>query len=205
MLSFITIDFDNKNHEKKILTLSKRNKFYLPELTLKFNKNLPISFVQERLRNLEKIEENKNNPKYVGLVWCGELIILDNKVIGFCIQQESIKELSIAFLLIDKKYQNQNYGSTYIERLKSEIGDKYLTVVCEDEEKHKNFYKKLGFKSTYEWWMTLSDDISSDSLDNDTEKQAIKNEKIIYLVPLQRNFDQTADSITNTLLSYFKF
>jgi len=196
MLSYVNIDYDNKNHEKIILTLSKRNKYYIPVLTLKFNKNLECSFVQEKLKALNFL---KNNPESPSLVWCGELIVLDNKVIGFCIQQESSKELGIAFILIDKKYQNQTYGSTYIEKLKkkSEINDKYLTVCSVDDERHINFYKKLGFKSTYEWLMTLSDE--------DTEKQVIKNEKIINLLSIQDYFDHSRDSIAHTMLSYFKF
>ena len=190
MLSYVNIDYDNKNHEKIILTLSKRNKFYIPELTLKFNKNLPISFVQERLRSSNFL---KNNPESImGMVWCGKLIILDNKVIGFCIQKENSKELCIVYLLIDKKYQNQTYGTTYVERLKSEINDKYLTVSRREDKRLINFYKKLGFKSTNEWFLTL---------DKGTEKQVIKNEKIINLLPLQFLFDDSS----NTMLSYFKF
>jgi len=194
MLSYVDIDYDNKNHEKIILTLSKRNKFYIPELTLKFNKNLPISFVQERLKSSNFL---KNYPESImSLVWCGKLIVLDNKVIGFSIQKENSKELCIVYLLIDKKYQNQTYGTTYVERLKSEINDKYLTVSRREDKRLINFYKKLGFKSTNEWEMTLY---------KDTEKEAIEIEKIINLLPLQFLYDHTRESIAHTMLSYFKF
>jgi ribosomal protein S18 acetylase RimI-like enzyme len=135
MIQIQEIDFDKEIHKSYVLKLCKRNNYYIEDCCLQFNK---------LLLNMVRNEIQKNN------ILKGYFAILNNKVIGFSICDCNSRKTfwDLMFLLIDKKYQGQKYGTTLINHIINDFekhnGD-MIKLKCYDNE--NKWYKTFGFQN----------------------------------------------------------
>ena len=146
---FLNIDFQNKKHLEYISILSKKNNFYQNDLnSWLYSTDIKSSFI-----NWNNYYINNNNKNiFIIPLWQGLFLSLNNKIIGFIIfyqrhYNDNIGNfLSIEFMLIDKKFQNNEYGKMLFSYIYNKYNDKDFIVVCiENKNKFINFYIKNGF------------------------------------------------------------
>jgi len=114
------IDFNNINHINYIMKLAKRNNYYQLELLCS-------------IKGYYKTKDKFKDTDFKGLFY------IDNKkVVGFIIYQFISKVyIKVDFMLIDKDFQNKNYGKQLINKI-IDIKPSFIVVEC--EENTKNYY-----------------------------------------------------------------
>ena len=141
MATTMKIDFINSNHLKYISKLSKRNDFYQKQLNTKMYGIYETDHGYAVIKNEMDLFINEEYRK-------GYFLVKNNKVIGFIIYQNPHNVYAkLDFLLIDKEYQKQGFGTILYQILKNEcILDKLQFLVVECDEKSKEYYQnKLNF------------------------------------------------------------
>lgn len=157
-MSLISIDFDFSPHKDIIMKLCSRNDFYENDVYSVINRDIPINLKNnlKKIVGVEKIEKSINELKkrFIGLNHFGYFIIVEEnlkkKVIGFIIYhiKEKFRGSELLFILIDKKYQNNGYGTMLLNKYIQDLNEKQLIMSIVKIEKNEtgNFYKKTGFK-----------------------------------------------------------
>jgi RimJ/RimL family protein N-acetyltransferase len=154
-MSLIQIDFDFSPHKEIIMKLCNRNKFYEDDISVIVNRDLPTNYKNYLIKivGVEKYE-NHNKNLFTGLKHFGYFIIVEEnlkkKVIGFIIYhiKEKFRGSELLFILIDKKYQNNGYGTMLLNKYIQDINEKkiMISIVKIENKEMCNFYKKTGFK-----------------------------------------------------------
>ena len=156
------VNFNSVAHKDVIIKLCKRNNFYENEVATyiyidDFNKmksyiiKIHGNQSDEVCCNVFAAMQKRHTFTLNGLFMT---IKVDEKtrVIGFVIyrmHEDGVYEL--IFILIDKKYQSQKYGSFLLNAYHSIIGHKTSIVSLELENiKRFDFYKKFGYLLTGE-------------------------------------------------------
>jgi GNAT superfamily N-acetyltransferase len=133
------IDFENDEHIDCIRKLCERNKFYANDIYWFMHQSRPLDIVLDMKgmpkfsqTTLRYIERNKQAIEH----WIprGLFAMKGNNVIGFLlysIHRETKQELELNFLLVDKDYRKQQYGSN-------------LLRVCEQRHCFKIKYEEIG-------------------------------------------------------------
>lgn len=133
--------FGDVKMNKRILSLARRNKFYLPQI-----------------QSVIKGGGWSMRPKpYV--IWVAKKQVRkDYKIVGFVIcswgdmwsKHDERFHTSLEYWLVDEKFQNQGIGKQLYEKVvdfSNELENKNLKVMWKtDNEKLRNLYTKLGFK-----------------------------------------------------------
>ena len=163
MNNIIRIDYSNDLHLKCIWKLSKNNNFYKedmrgilygdPSLEIeKFEKNNNIKLTDDKkiiLYNATQQKMNDNLKEYNGRKEYYGLFICNNKKpIGYILYylRKNNIEVDITFILIDKKYQNQGYGTILINKVKEILSDiKPIIYLKIDDNNLEKYYNKLKF------------------------------------------------------------
>ena len=136
------IDFLNAFHCNNIFKLAKNNNFYVKDLEIlilkKWN-SIPLSSEFLKKTNTICYADNKN--------YKGFLISKNNIIIGFIIYftVSNIYD-NIHFLLIDKEYQKQGYGSLLLKKVIDNSKCQFIKV-NKPELSILDFYKKHGFSN----------------------------------------------------------
>ena len=201
----VDVNFHNSNHNEIIKKLSKRNKFHKADIhaccddyeyalnkfmSLCNKNNIKINHQkqQEYIDCLQK-EAYKNNPNYKGYLVC-----LENKPIGFILyylRSNNCNHLNIHFLLIDKNYQRNGYGTILINHLKQAYED-FVIVVRSDNDYSNDWYIQKHFLT--------SEQFLSKIMKYNPNPFAESQERVVILANLMND---SLNSINQTRL-YFK-
>ena len=192
MNNIIRIDYTNDLHLKCIWKLSKNNNFYKedmrgilygdPSLEIeKFEKNNNIKLTDDKkiiLYNATQQKMNDNLKEYNGRKEYYGLFICNNKKpIGYILYylRKNNIEVDITFILIDKKYQNQGYGTILINKVKEILSDiKPIIYLKIDDNNLEKYYNKLKFY-TLDKVFSLIPNIKSNTLHE-------KHNKMLYIM-----------------------
>ena len=141
MATTIKIDFINSNHLKYISKLSKRNNFYLEQLHVKMYGSYETEHGYAVIKNVMDLFINEKYRK-------GHFLIQNKKIIGFILYQNLDNVYAkLDFILIDKEYQKQGFGTILYQILENEcITNKLQFLVVECDENTKKYYEnKFNF------------------------------------------------------------
>ena len=126
---------------KRILSLAKRNKFYLPQI-----------------QSVIKGGGWSMRPKPYAIWVAKKQVRKDYKIVGFAIcswgnlwsNDDERFQTSLEYWLVDEMFQNQGIGKQLYEKVvdfSKEIASENLKVMWKtDNENLRNLYTKLGFK-----------------------------------------------------------
>lgn len=141
MATTMKIDFINSNHLKYISKLSKRNNFYPEQLHVKMYGSYETEHGYAVIKHEMDLFINEKYRK-------GHFLIQNKKIIGFILYQNLENVYAkLDFLLIDKEYQKQGFGTILYQILENECITnklKYLVVEC-DENTKKYYENKFNF------------------------------------------------------------
>lgn len=149
-MNCININFADKVHKAIIYKLSKRNNFYVNDISAwLYSDSEKGSF-----NNWNKYYENNMCSNIIIFpYWKGIFVCLDKKVIGYIIYYERHYNddnvgnfLSIEFMLIDHRYERKGFGKLGLHYLLNIYNDKdYFAVCIERKNGNVEFYKKMKF------------------------------------------------------------
>jgi ribosomal protein S18 acetylase RimI-like enzyme len=153
-MSIVPVDFGDSQHNAIIMKLCERNKFYEGDVYAEIYRDAPPAM--KNALNPEQIERLK---KWLldarGTAVSHGYFIVDkekgkNSVVGFIIYniEEQLRGSSLLFLLIDKKYQNQSFGTKLMHKYMEDIRklDIFMAVVKSESAALNKWYKKFGFE-----------------------------------------------------------
>jgi len=153
-MSITNINLSSNAHKEIIMKLCNGNKFHEGDVYLEINKDFPPDYKDKVIKLIGISEYNKKiEGIFKGLEHFGYFITVEEnsrkKVVGFIIYNiEKIQNKSyLLFILIDKKYQKNSFGTKLVNKFIEEVEEKklfYATVKVENELV-TNFYKKFGF------------------------------------------------------------
>jgi len=133
--------FGDEKMNKRIISLARRNKFYL-----------------KQIQTIIKGGGWSINPKPYLIFVAKKQVRKDYKIVGFAIvswglifsNYDERFQTSLEFWLVDEKFQNQGIGKQLYDKvvdLSVEFSSQNLKVMFKtDNEKLRNLYTKLGFK-----------------------------------------------------------
>jgi ribosomal protein S18 acetylase RimI-like enzyme len=152
-MSIVPVNFSDSQHKAIIMKLCGRNKFYEGDVYFEIYRDVP-----ENLKNMLSVEEYDRVKKNL-LEGCNKAIsrgyfIIDkekgkNSVVGFLIYniEKQISVSSLLFILVDKKYQNQSFGTTLMNKYMEDIRDLNILMARVKSENGLNeWYNKFHFK-----------------------------------------------------------
>jgi len=154
----IEIDFNNEKHIEYILKLARRNNFYVPDLNYLVGGILfpemeklfdESTFFKSKMDvynacPIYQLEEDRK----------GFLVCIDKKVVGFIIYylEHKLNITRVNFLLIDKKYTSNGYGSYLLSLI--EKTNKFI-VIDKVEPDFVGYYKKKGYSEMTKMMMKM--------------------------------------------------
>ena len=121
-MSIIPVNFSDSQHKAIIMKLCERNKFYEADVYAEIYRDVPPT-----MKNTLNPEQYDRLKKWVleahdTTVSHGYFIIDKekgkNSVVGFIIYdiEEQTRISSLLFILVDKKYRNQSFGTTLMHK-----------------------------------------------------------------------------------------
>jgi ribosomal protein S18 acetylase RimI-like enzyme len=163
-MSIVDINYNDDNHNKIIMKLCKRNKFYEFEVYANIYKDVPIMMKEKLIlfdRDYYNIFMKKLKIKVEGINLYGFFVIdrqesRKNAVVGFIIYSlkysETFETLTsgLEFILIDKKYQNKGFGNILLKKYLNEIDNLEITAKVQVKKNNilaKKWYEKNNFIS----------------------------------------------------------
>jgi ribosomal protein S18 acetylase RimI-like enzyme len=153
-MSITNINLSSNAHKEIIMKLCDRNKFYKEDVYIEINRDFPPAFKEIQIKLFGISEYNKKiDGIFKGLEHFGYFITVEEnsrkKVVGFIIYNiEKIQNKSyLSFILIDKKYQKNSFGTKLVNKYIKEVEEKKLfcATVKVENELVANFYHKFGF------------------------------------------------------------
>ena len=152
------IEYDKTLHYDMVYNLAVKNNFHIDDIYANLNDfKCPPSFYKkfntiyknknernEMMRRLNAITQEKQDEWEVN----GFLLMNDMKIIGFLfynICKNNPVECELTFLLIDKDYKKNGYGSLAINYFFEKIKEFELIVRVKTEINEITWYKKFGF------------------------------------------------------------
>ena len=153
-MSISPINFNFEPHREIIMKLCDRNNFHKEDVYIQIYRDMSPVFkkIVIDLRGINEYNTNIEN-MFLGLESSGYFITIEEdckkKVVGFVIYniEQATQKSYLLFILIDKKYQNNGFGTKLLDKYIQDIEEKkilYATVKIENEIVG-NFYKKIGF------------------------------------------------------------
>ena len=127
------------------IKLEKENNDYFREWIIEEWKhhNTVDSIYQLRIIKPEELTFEENEEYFK--------IMADNKMVGFIGIQNYPKEIFIYRLFLDEKYRNQGIGTIVLQQMIdiAKKQDKDITLDVSEENKARDLYERMGFKTQY--------------------------------------------------------
>lgn len=157
-MTTIPIIFNDTQHKTIIMKLCKRNNFYIDDVYSTIYRDIPphikskLSKSDSEKTLLYLLEKSGDN------ILSGNFIVkteeLSKKVVGFIIyditsmDNTPLKRSDLLFILIDKKYQNQSYGTTLMHTYIDDVNSlKCISATVKSENSKLNmWYNQFGFQ-----------------------------------------------------------
>jgi ribosomal protein S18 acetylase RimI-like enzyme len=139
-------DWSDEKMNKRILSLARRNKFYL-----------------KNIQGVLKGNTSWFRPKPYCLFVAKKQVRKDYKIVGFAIvswgdifsNHEERFQTTLEYWLVDEKFQNQGIGKQLYQKVVDfgkEVASENIKLMFKtDDEKLRNLYTKLGFKPIEEY------------------------------------------------------
>ena len=153
-MSISPINLNSQHHREIIMKLCDRNNFHKEDVYIEIYRDLPPVFKKMSIDLTGVTEYNRTiQNQFLGLECSGYFITIEEdckkKVVGFVIYsiEQATKKSDLLFILIDKKYQKNGFGTKLLDKYIQDIEEKKIlcaTVKIENEIVG-NFYKKFGF------------------------------------------------------------
>ena len=157
-ISISEINLYSEVHREIVMKLCNRNNFHEGDVYMELYKDFPREHKNQIIELIGKSEYDKRTKKFIeerfiGLESSGYFITIEKaskkKVVGFIMYnvEEMTKKSDLLFILIDKNYQNNGFGTKLVDKYIEVIIQKkllYATVKVENKIVY-NFYKKFGF------------------------------------------------------------
>ena len=153
-MSIVPLNFSDPQHRAIIMKLCSRNSFYEDDVYAEVHRDVPKKM--KDMLSAEQCDKLKQElMKSWGAVISRGYFIIDkekgkNSVVGFVIYdiEKQTPVSSLLFLLVDKKYRNQSFGTTLMQKYMADIHELNIIAarVKSESPRLNEWYSKFHFK-----------------------------------------------------------